>query len=615
MPRVVEFVGSDGARRFAEGTAEAPRRRRLLSAGVAASLVVLLAATLVMIGSTYGMVPALLVFHAATLSLLTWFFFKRRWAVPHQALIESARRVAGGDLEVKVDLGKGSDLAQLADAFNSMTDALRERTESLSCKVDELTALYDMSRVLASTLELDALLGSTLDAAMRVFSVDTGYVVLRDAATGELELRVWRGSAASTPSDHAVRSSMSEWVVRQGRPLIFNPPQGRGDSATVDAMTGAVAAVCAPLIGADGVIGAIAVGSLDRHMRFTGEDVRVLSTIANHVTVAIGNTELFASLQDAYLATVRSLAAAVDAKDSYMRGHSERVAMLALAAAEQLEFSPHQRTALEMASYLHDIGKIGISEQILRKPGPLDHEEASTMRHHPLIGANILRPVAFPWAIAPIVRHHHERYDGSGYPAGLRGEEIPMLARVLCVADAYEAMTAERPYRQNLTAERAVEELRRCAGSHFDPRAVEALVGALQAMDAASCGPDRHLAEVEPQEARAVFVAVFDGMLVSFRRLGGARLASNLEASMSEWMDERAPAFSLASGRVSVVWSAVGDAEAQSDAMRAVIRKLGGLMEVVTGRNLVDHFYGEAVEALTERLRQTAQQLALYRHA
>ena len=532
---------------------------------------------------------------------------------PLSVLTDAARGVADGDLDVHVAFGGRRDLVALADAFNSMTDSLRERTEALTHTVEELSTLYEMSRTLGSTLDLDTMLDATLEAAMRSFAVDSGYVVLRDPVSGEVELRAWRGAGDRPIDGRAVRASMSEWVVRQGRPLVFNPSREVDAVENVDAVTGALAALCVPLVSVDVVIGAIAVGSHDRTVSFTGEDVRLLSTIANHVTIAIGNTELFASVQDAYLATVRALAAAVDAKEPYMRDHSGRVAVFARATADKMGLAHDQLTAIEMAAYLHDIGKIGISEQILRKPGALNEEEMSTMRHHPLIGANILRPVTFPWSIAPVVRHHHEHFDGSGYPAGLRGEEIPLLARILSVADAYEAMTADRPYRDRTLVDDAIAELHRCAGTDFDPRVVEAIVEVLTEMDAAASGSELSALTVEPYEARAVFVAVADGMLAAFHKLGGPRLTSNLEVDMGRWLAAEAPAFALHDGHFSVASGPSRDLDGQLDGMRAVLARLATLMSVVTGPSLVDHFYGEAVEALTGRLRGTAKGLVLYR--
>lgn len=577
----------------------------------------LLAGVLALAGAVYAMWARLGVLpvavHAGLAAAAAGLFIFDHQRAPLAALAQCARRVADGDLDVHIDLGHRRDLAQLADAFNSMAAAMQQRTEDLTRKVEELTTLYEMSRALGSTLDLDALLESTLDAALRSFDIDSGYVVLRDPASGDIRLRAFRGAADAELDDRAVRASMSDWVVTQGRPLIFNPSGDETDVGNVDALTGALAAVCVPLHGSDGVIGALAVGSKDRAARFTGEDVRLLSTIANHLTIAIGNTELFASLQEAYIATVRSLAAAVDAKEPYMRGHSERVAVFARATAAELGLSHDQRTALEMAAYLHDIGKIGISEEILHKPGPLNADEAATMRHHPLIGASILRPVALPWPISPVVRHHHERYDGSGYPAGLRGEEIPMLARVLSVADAYEAMIADRPYRSSMTSDAAIDELRRCAGSHFDPRVVEALVSAVAVADPVVGYPHRDGAEVDPYEARAVFVAVVDGILLAFRRLGGPRLTSNLETGLEKWLAANEPAFKVATGHVSVEWEQLDGHEARLQSMRRVVGELSDLISEVSGPSLVDHFCGEAVEALPERLRHTARDLELQR--
>lgn len=537
----------------------------------------------------------------------------RQVSAPLSTISESARRVADGDFAARVEFQGVNEVADLAESFNAMTESLRERTESLTKKVLELATLYEMSRALGSTLDLDVLLDSVLDSALRIFNVDAGYVMLRDKVTGSLDLRAWRGMSGVRPDDRVVRSSMSDWVVRQGRPLIFNPPQDAEGEERIDAVTGALAALCVPLVSSEGVIGSICVGSRDAEYRFSSDDVRLLSTIANHVTIAIGNIELFSSLQEAYLATVRSLAAAVDAKDPFTRGHSDRVALYAKAIAERLELSSEQCIALEMAAYLHDIGKIGIREAILLKPGKLDAEEMGQMRHHPLIGANILKPVAFPWPIAPVVRHHHEHFDGAGYPAGLKGEEIPLLARILTVADAFEAMTADRPYRLGRDHDEAIAELRRCADSHFDPRVVDAFVTALEDIeDQAAARRARAVEEIQPEEARAIFVAVCDGMFASFRRLGGPRLASNLEGQVGQYFAASELPYALHNGHLTVDWDRAGTPERQIEEMREVLRHIAAGMEATAGRSLVDHFYDEAVSALSDRMRYLAQVLDLY---
>lgn len=543
-------------------------------------------------------------------------FVAKRVSAPLGALNDGARLVAEGDFSHKVTVVGENEIAQLAKSFNVMTDSLKQRTESITKKVLELATLYEMSRALGSTLELDVLLDSVLDSALRIFNVESGYIVLRDRDTEQLDLKAWRGMTGGRPDERALRSSMCEWVAREGRPLIYNPPLDGEAGGQIDNITGSTAALCVPLISNEGIIGAVTVGSRDEVFRFTSDDVRLLSTIANHATIAVGNIELFSSLQEAYIATVRALAAAVDAKDPYTHGHSDRVAQYAGAIAERLELSAEQRTALEMAAYLHDIGKIGIREEILLKPGKLEDSEMAQMRHHPLIGANILKPVAFPWAIAPVVRHHHEHWNGNGYPAGLRGEEIPLLARILGVADSYEAMTSDRPYRRGRSAEEGIAELKRCAGTQFDPRIVDAFVDVLRAQerDREAIGAQTP-EDVQPDEARAIFIALCDGMLASFRRLGGPRLSSNLETELNRYFVSEQLPFAFSGGRLSAKWDGAGQRDAEIEDMRNVLGTVCDGMARTSGTSLVDGFYTDALGSLSGRMRMLAETMELYRKA
>ncbi len=535
----------------------------------------------------------------------------RRVSDPLVELTDGARRIADGDFSTKIQVSGVNEISELAVSFNAMMDSLRDRSESLTKKVLELATLYEMSRALGSTLEMDVLLESVLDSALRIFSVELGYVALRDRESGKLELKVWRGSDARA-DEEALRSSMSEWVVREGRPLIFNPTRGAAEER-VDSVTGALAALCVPLMSAEGTLGSITVGSHDPEFRFNSDDVRLLSTIANHVTIAIGNIELFSSLQDAYLSTVRSLAAAVDAKDPFTRGHSDRVAQYSIMIAQRLGLSHEQRVALEMAAYLHDIGKIGVKEEILLKPGRLTEVEMGQMRHHPLIGANILKPVGFPWPITPVVRHHHERWDGAGYPAGLRGEETPLLARILTVADAYEAMIADRPYRRGRTIEDAIEELERCAGTQFDPKIVDPFIGIIKEQEMAHSTVDALTADdIQPEEARAIFVALCDGMFSSFRKLGGPRLASNVEDELNHYFAETDAPLKIVNGRMSGKANGEGPGDVDLDHMRLALRRIDATMGRMSGHTLVDHFYSDAMEGLSERMRRIASYLEFY---
>lgn len=182
-----------------------------------------------------------------------------------------------------------------------------------------------------------------------------------------------------------------------------------------------------------------------------------------------------------FLAALQSLAEALEVKDAYTWGHSTRVSLYAMAIARELGVSPTLLDQLELGSRLHDIGKIGVREGVLNKPGPLTNEEYAHIMEHPVIGWRLLAPLLsdMPHALA-VVRSHHERFDGRGVPDQLRGHEIPLAARVTAVADSFDAMTSGRPYRDGLSVDEAMEELHRCAGSQFDPSCVTAFQRALE---------------------------------------------------------------------------------------------------------------------------------------
>ncbi len=214
----------------------------------------------------------------------------------------------------------------------------------------------------------------------------------------------------------------------------------------------------------------------NREGGFRALDEEVLLAVGDHAGAVLQNARLHGDLRSAYLSTIRVLANAIELKDPGLRGHSDAVSEYVLAVADRLEFEPRRREALIFASLLHDVGKLGISERILLKPGGLTDEERSVIELHPRIGYQLVRQVPALEKIAPAVLHHHERFDGDGYPGRLRGETIPLEARIIAVADAFSAMTSDRPYSRAREPEAACTELERCAGEQFDPKVVRLFV-------------------------------------------------------------------------------------------------------------------------------------------
>ena len=213
---------------------------------------------------------------------------------------------------------------------------------------------------------------------------------------------------------------------------------------------------------------------------FRGE-INDLAHAFNHMSRELArqdaeNRSLIAQLEAGWLATIRSLASAIDAKDPYTRGHSQRVSELSVEIGRELGLKPAELKALAWGGLLHDVGKIGVPEAVLRKAGRLSPDESALMRAHPEIGAGIVGGAEFLRDALPCLRSHHERWDGGGYPDGLAGEDIPRLARIVNAADTFDACTSERPYQEAMSAETALEILQRLRGTQIDPRVHDAIV-------------------------------------------------------------------------------------------------------------------------------------------
>lgn len=233
--------------------------------------------------------------------------------------------------------------------------------------------------------------------------------------------------------------------------------------------------MCAPVISKGNLLGVIYLDNRNAPNRFDDNDLALLSALANQSAVAIENSQLYEEVQKAYHEVILALMNTVDAKDPYTRGHSGRTSRYAAGIAQEMGFNQTECEKIKTAAQLHDIGKIGVGDFIMSKVNPLSSTEYNTIKAHVLTGESIIKPIKYLHFALPLVRHHHEHYDGTGYPDGLKGEEIPLGARIIGAADAYDAMTTQRPYNKPLSFEEALKKCASSAGKHFDPSVIEAL--------------------------------------------------------------------------------------------------------------------------------------------
>jgi putative nucleotidyltransferase with HDIG domain len=350
-------------------------------------------------------------------------------------------------------------------------------------EIRRLEALTSASSVVNSTLDLKPLLKLVMELAARTLRAEASAILLKDKASGDLLFDTATGEAADRVQTIRVPrgQGIAGHVAETGESLLVpdcsqDPRFFKAADEKSKFVTRNIIAV--PLVARGETIGVVEVLNRLGGGTFTPEDMALLQALAHQSAVAIQNAQLFQDVQESFLSTVKALAQAVDAKDSYTAGHSSRVTLYSTIIAEELGLNEAEVRKVRLAGLLHDVGKIGIRDSVLSKPGHLTDEEFSVMKSHPTVGAGILKPVVQLADVIPGVLSHHERYDGKGYPQGLQGEAIPLLGRIIGVADAFDAMTSDRVYRPRLSDEVAIAELKKHSGTQFDSRVVKAFFSA-----------------------------------------------------------------------------------------------------------------------------------------
>ncbi|HLJ58223.1 MAG TPA: HD domain-containing phosphohydrolase [bacterium] len=382
-------------------------------------------------------------------------------------VVASARPRLWSDVEVGFAKTAGRLIGTTVDRLRLLTETQQQAAD--------LKVLRGLSAALRAAQTPEELYPLFAGYAARVLRADYAGVLLLEANHEAVTL-VHRAGPGTLPIGSTLPIPCPTWreAVASGATLALAAPGSGNGSAWIDpsaGMWGPMSIV--PLRAEKTTVGVLVLARSVERRPFTPRDVNLLNAIADIGGTAIRRTRLFQRLADADLDLVRALVRALDVRDHRTAGHSERVAVWAEAVARVLGCDPEEVRTIGWAALLHDIGKLGIPDAILKKTGPLTPEDRALFERHPIMGEAILSTSERMIPIRAIVRHHQEHWDGSGYPDGIHGEAIPLGARILSVVDAYAAMTEDRVYSSPRSHDDAIAELRRCAGTQFDPRVVE----------------------------------------------------------------------------------------------------------------------------------------------
>lgn len=370
--------------------------------------------------------------------------------------------------------GNTDEIAVLAESFNQITSRLEDNVRNLQLAKRTLhSVLARVGEGISNMDNIDNFLNLILETVTDAMQCEVGVLLLTNKRKPGLYIKdiYSKDSSLRKFIGMTLTNGLFNPVMESKDPMILEEiPKGAGPSGLFRAPM-----LSAPLILHSDVLGIISVSGRMVEGSFPQEEKGLLHNIALQTAVAIENSKLNDDAERTYFETISALALAVEAKDQYSRGHSDRVANFCVEIGKEMNLSQEDISILRDAAKLHDIGKIGISDDVLMKHGPLDVQERAMMNRHPEIGEGIIKPIRSLRNLCDIVRHHHEKLDGTGYPDGLKGHQILTLARILAVADIYDALTTNRPYRGAYTHEKAIEKMREMKDK-IDQKVVDAFV-------------------------------------------------------------------------------------------------------------------------------------------
>jgi len=376
------------------------------------------------------------------------------------------------DLNTQLEF-KIKELETANKAVTALSREVKSKNIKLEMAVERLKKINEVGRILASIIEIQELMKIIIQTAADLVKAEKVTMHLRNTTRPELTLQYVRGIGIKSTDELTINISRDyAELFSHGRPVLRNddPAAEHADSE----LRGSRIAV--PLRMKGQIVGAMIIENDSDNGFFTENELELLSTLSNQAMVALENAWLYENVKSNYFSTIQSLVNALEANDRFTKGHSERVRLLSVELGRFIGLDFKELELLEHAAILHDIGKIGIDNFILQKNGRLTSKEYSIIKTHPLIGDQILQPIGTLDGVRNTIIQHHERYDGNGYPFGIRGDEISLKSKILSVVDTFDAMMTDRPYRKALSIYEVKTELRANAGTQFDPYVVDAFV-------------------------------------------------------------------------------------------------------------------------------------------
>jgi len=390
--------------------------------------------------------------------------------------------LVGSDMPQVLDAEEVKLLKELCEDIGFALESMERKKKREQAEEDlkerflKLTALSKASVDIGSTLEMGGTLNVSLESALKLLEAKSGSIMLLDEKEKLLTVAASHGlSKEFAEVKEKLGEGIAGYVAKTGEPLLLKEDMKNTRFEKYKKKRKIKDALSIPIKAKDKVIGVFNVDNKEQGT-FIPNDLKLFTILASEVGTAIENARLYGDIKQGLLNTVEALAVAVDAKDPYTQGHSDRVTGYSLLIAEEMGLPKKEIEEIKIAARLHDVGKIGISGKVLAKPAPLTDKEWKTVKTHPATSAKILEPVDFPPNIVSCVLSHHERPDGKGYPNGLPKDKIPLGASIIKVADAFDAMTSDRPYRKALPEEKAISELKKYKGIQFHPKVVEAFL-------------------------------------------------------------------------------------------------------------------------------------------